>query len=400
MKASMLRALVGLALASLAFVAFAFTSADALRAADAESKVAVIPLLWRGSTMSPNPPTAAPTDPLYDVCGAPDDALVTVATRNGSRQLRGEPSFAADELAFTMRAAGVPYVWPRAWTIKGKALDPNAVADSLKTFVAKWKVLGERRCGVSRLATRDGTEVISLVIVDALADVSRTPTLTRVGEWVTLKGKMVTEAADAKVVLLGPRGRPKTVLASLSDGEIRATFMVDQPGEWLVQVLATVSTGPRPVLELQIHAGSPPPLRFAEAPAPGEADAPPNATDEVALFAMVNAARKSETRSPLMRDSSLDTIAREHSAKMKKASLVGHDVGDGDPGQRLRDAGITSNITGENVAGASSLVRAHRALWLSPSHRGNLLDDRYTRMGIGVVTGDDGRVYVTQLFAD
>ena len=85
---------------------------------------------------------------------------------------------------------------------------------------------------------------------------------------------------------------------------------------------------------------------------------------------------------------------------MKKASLVGHDVGDGDPGQRMRDAGITSRTTGENVAGAATLVRAHRALWLSPSHRGNLLDDRYTRIGIGVVTSDDGRVYVTQLFAD
>jgi uncharacterized protein YkwD len=357
-----------------------------------------IPLLWRASTMSPI--DADSSDPLYEICGRAESALVTVATRNASRQRRGEPSFSSDELAFNLRAAGAPYVWPRAWTIKGATLDAEKVAGALRAFVEKSKALGERRCGVSRVRDREGAELVSVVMVDVLADLARTPVLTRVGEWVSVRGTMVTEAADTKVVLLGPRGTPRTILASLVDKEIRATFNVDQSGEWLVQVLATVSTGPRPVIELTVHAGTPPPLRFAESEAPGENAAAPDAPLHAALYAMVNAARRSEGKSPLMRDSSLDEIAARHSEAMQRVRVVGHDVGDGGPGQRLAEAGFSATHTGENVAGAASIVRAHRALWLSPSHRGNLLDARFTRLGLGVTQTEDGRVWVTQLFAD
>ena len=44
------------------------------------------------------------------------------------------------------------------------------------------------------------------------------------------------------------------------------------------------------------------------------------------------------------------------------------------------------------------LEGAHRALWASPSHRGNLLLDQFTKVGIGVVRGPDGAVWVTELF--
>ena len=369
------------------------------QAADTDVKAA-IPLLWRASTMSPNPMKGQSDEPLYDICGAPDEALQSVATRNAARQLRGESSFGADELAFNLRAAGAPYVWPRAWTLKGKELDAQKVASSLAAFVDKTKPLGERRCGVARMQDGSGVELVSLVLVDALADVQRTPTLARVGEWITLKGTLVSEASDLTIVLLGPRGKPRTVLANLTQKELRTTFMVDQPGEWLVQVVATVATGPRPVLELPIHAGTAPPLRFAETPAPGESAAPPNADDEVALAAMVNAARKAEGLAPLARDSSLDKLAREHSVVMREARLIGHDVGHGSPEQRLHEGGISFRTPGENIAGAKNIVRAHRALWMSPSHRGNLLEERFGRIGIGVVKSEDGRVWVTQLFTD
>jgi uncharacterized protein YkwD len=341
-----------------------------------------------------------PEEPLYAICGEPDEALQSVATRNAARQLRGESSFGADELAFNLRAAGAPYVWPRAWTLKGRELDAQKVAASLASFVDKTKPLGERRCGVARMRDSSGIELVSLVLVDALADLQRTPTLARVGEWITLKGTLVSEASDLTIVLLGPRGKPRTVLANLTQKELRTTFMVDQPGEWLVQVVATVATGPRPVLELPIHAGTAPPLRFAETPAPGEGAAAPDVDDEAALTAMVNAARKAEGLSPLARDSSLDKLAREHSVVMRNARLIGHDVGHGSPEQRLHEGGISFRTPGENIAGAKNIVRAHRALWMSPSHRGNLLEERFGRVGIGVVKSDDGRVWVTQLFTD
>ncbi|MFO0549526.1 MAG: CAP domain-containing protein [Polyangiaceae bacterium] len=256
-----------------------------------------LPFLWRAFTASPDPLGSPESDdPLYATCGEPDAALRAVASRNGARKVVGEAGFASDELSFALRAAGSPYIWPRTWTMRGKDLDPVKVEEALTQFMAKSTPLGKRRCGVARLATADGFQVVSVVVVDVIADVDSVPTLARVGDWLTLRGKLLVPATDAKVVLLGPRGKPKTVLASLTDDVVRSTFSVDQPGEWLVQVLANVATGPRPVLELRVHAGVAPPLRFAETlPAPGESAANEDATDSAALLAMINAARAART---------------------------------------------------------------------------------------------------------
>src|SRR6185503_15766477 len=150
-----------------------------------------------------------------------------------------------------------------------------------------------------------------------------------------------------KVVLLGPRGAPKTVVASLASGRIRSTFAVDQPGPWLVQVLATVSTGPRPVLEAMIYAGTAPPGQFVAASAPGEDAGKGAKDDDDAMVRMLNAARAAEHLAPLTRDASLDKLARVHSEELHKARMVGHDVGSGDPAARLKAAGLRAHVAGE-----------------------------------------------------
>jgi uncharacterized protein YkwD len=373
---------------------------DARAAAPPVGVGATPPLVWRASTQSPEPDSRA-KDKLYAPCvGDADTALIQVAARNAGRQLRGEGHFASDELAFNLRAAGAPHVWPRAWSIEGKNLDEADLEKRIGDWAKNMRALGKRRCGIVRMRRADGNQVVSAVTVDALADMERVPTLARVGEWINLRGKMLVPATEAKVVLLGPRGLPRTVLASLADDEVRATFSVDAPGPWLVQVLATVSTGPRPVLEAYIHAGTSPPLKFAESPAPGEDAAKTEKDDVAAVRAMLNAARASEGLAPLGGDATLDALAAEHSQKMMASRTVGHDVGDGDPGTRLRAAGVTYRSSGENVASASALPRAHRALWASPSHRRNVLENRFSKVGIGVSRSDDGRVWVTELFVD
>jgi uncharacterized protein YkwD len=387
----------GLALATIAaWIGAASTPAAADRAIGLGGTP---PLVWHLDSQSPRA-VSPPSDDLYTSCGKADASLVQAAARNAAHQLRGEGPFASDELAFNLRAAGGPQVWPRAWSIQGAALDDADVAHRFDAWLASTHALGERRCGVARLTRADGTRVVSAITVDALADLEPLPATARVGEWITLKARVLVPATDAKVVLLGPRGLPRTVLASLSGDDIRATFSVDQPGPWLVQVLASVSTGPRPVLEAYIHAGSSPPLAFAESPAPGEDAASSSKVDVDAMRAMLNAARVSEGLKPLSADAALDKLAAEHSAKMLQAKTVGHDVGDGDPSTRLSAANVRYRSIGENVAGASSLTRAHRALWASPSHRGNILETRLARVGIGVARGPDGRVWVTELFLD
>lgn len=358
------------------------------------------PLVWKAATQSPHPAAVdAKQAALLALCGGSDSALTEVATRSAHRQLDGSSLLGADELAFNLRASGDPHVWPRAWSIAGQALDEEDVARRVKAWIAPWNTLGTRRCGVARVKGDDGMTVVAAVAVDALADLAPLPTTARVGQWITLDGTMLVPTTEAKVVLLGPRGAPKTVIASLAGAKVHSTFSVDQPGAWMVQVLATVATGPRPVLEGLIFAGAAPPAQFVPMPAPGESAAKGAKDDDDGMLRMINAARVAEQLSPLARDAALDRLARVHSEEMLRARMVGHDVGSGDPAARIKAAGIKAHVAGENVASAGSLENAHRALWASPSHRGNLLLDKFTHVGVAVVRARDGMVWVTEMFS-
>ncbi|MGK4001647.1 CAP domain-containing protein [Sorangium sp. So ce1036] len=358
-------------------------------------------LTWVKATRSPQPAAALAPEvaALTARCGAADAALAAVARRNVERQLQGGEIMPPDELAFTLRAAGAPHAWPRGWSIAGQGLGPAELGARIDGWLSGWPTLGVRRCGVAHAKKPDGTVIAAAVGVDALADMSPLPTTARVGQWVTLEGTMRVPATAVKVVLLGPRGAPRAVLSSLSGARIRSSFAVDQPGSWLVQVLATVSTGPRPVLEAMIFAGGAPPGRYVRAPSPGEEAARGARDDDDAMLRMMNAARASEGLPALARDAALSALARAHAEAMLKARMVGHDVGSGDPAARLRAAGYEATIAGENVATSSSPGGAHRAIWASPSHRGNLLDRRYRKTGVAVVRDRSGRVWVAQLFA-
>ena len=154
------------------------------------------------------------------------------------------------------------------------------------------------------------------------------------------------------------------------------------------------------MLEALVYADAAPPTRFAPGAAPGESTARADGDPRDALTAMINGARVEERLRALVRDGRLDAIAAAHTDTMKRSHRVGHDVGDGDPEQRVLAAGLRPRRTGENVAHARSIARAHRTLWSSPSHRANLLDDRFGSVGVAVSVDADGSVWVTETFAE
>ena len=54
-------------------------------------------------------------------------------------------------------------------------------------------------------------------------------------------------------------------------------------------------------------------------------------------------------------------------------------------------------VIGENVAVAGSIEQAQSALEQSPGHLANMVNAKFTEVGIGV-TVSKGRVYVVQVF--
>ncbi|HKO49091.1 MAG TPA: CAP domain-containing protein, partial [Polyangiaceae bacterium] len=242
---------------------------------------------------------------------------------------------------------------------------------------------------------------VAAVAADVLADLEPLPTRARVGQWIEVRATLRVPATEAKLVVLGPRGAPRPVPTSFDDGRVRARFNADLPGPWLVQLLASVDGGPRPLLEALVFAGVEPPSTAAISKAPGEDAlnaASAKADPRAALYTLVNAARESERRAPLTRDPRLEALATEHAEAMRRAHRTAHETGDGDLNRRLERAGLELSA-GENVAHAGSAASAQRALWASPSHRGNLLFNGFDVVGIGVASDADGSLWVCQIFA-
>lgn len=352
------------------------------------------PYVWQPEIRSPRP-AEPPSGDLGARCRKGDAALARVAALVATRELQGSP-VELPEITFALRAEGSPYVWPHLYTVSGAVGFPEGPA-GVQAFLATVDEGGELRCGIAREV--GAREVLTGVAASVLADLEPVPTSVRAGTWVTVRARLLVPAQAASVLVLGPHGAPRHVPTSFSGERVVARFSADQEGAWLVQVLATVEGGPRPVAEALVHAGVAPPTRFAFAPAPGESAATDGGEPELSLLAMINAARSSEGVPPLRRHDALVHLAREQATAMAEAQRLAHDTGQGTPAERAERAGIVATALGENVAHAMDVGGAHRTLWASPSHRGNLLDPRFDSVGIGTVLGNDGTLWVSEIFA-
>lgn len=351
---------------------------------------------WQAETRSPRP-LAAAADELGARCPLTDAALQRVAERVARRELAEAPTLEVAEVTFALRSEGAPYVWPRVWTLRGPGARAEAGA-RLDAWLAAGNEAGQRRCAVAGAAD-ESSEAVAAVAVGALADLQPLPTSVRIGAWLDFRAGLLVPANEVEVLVLGPRGLPHRVPAVLSGGEARARVHVDREGMFLVQLLANVEGGPRPVAEALVFAGSTPNSRFSALPAPGEAAAV--ATDEPAqaLLSMLNTARNTEGLAPLAADARLTAVAQAHAEAMRRTKRVAHDAGDGSPLDRASALELALGAIAENVAHAGDAAHAHRALWASPSHRSNLLDPRFEAIGIGVASDDDGSIWVCELFA-
>lgn len=111
------------------------------------------------------------------------------------------------------------------------------------------------------------------------------------------------------------------------------------------------------------------------------------ATTATRLVQALNAARAAHGVAPLRSGAALTRAARSHSSDMLENQYFDH----GDFAGRMTEFHVPGTRMGENLmwgsgqwARAAAVVRA----WLgSPEHRANMLDPRFTHIGVGVVRG-------------
>lgn len=122
---------------------------------------------------------------------------------------------------------------------------------------------------------------------------------------------------------------------------------------------------------------------------------------ERAMLALVNKERSDRGLGILVWSDNLCNVARTHATDMWKRKYFSHYSPEGeDVGDRLGNVGIIYLIAGENLALAPTLTLAHSGLMNSEGHKANILEQKFNKIGIGVVdNGIYGKMFV-QVFTE
>ena len=115
------------------------------------------------------------------------------------------------------------------------------------------------------------------------------------------------------------------------------------------------------------------------------------------LPVVINEERSLRRIAPLKRDVALDDIARRHAEAMVRNNKVFHSP----PKQHIHDLDGSRSFTrlGENVARGKNLREIHKYTMLRTSDRNNIVDTRFTHMGVGTaVCKKSHEIYLCQVF--
>lgn len=114
------------------------------------------------------------------------------------------------------------------------------------------------------------------------------------------------------------------------------------------------------------------------------------------VFALTNAERTKAGLRPLVSDPALDAAAAEWARHLAASCTFAHST------SSWRSTRVSASgwvATGENIAAGQANASAVVTTWMGSSgHRANILDGRYTGLGVGYATGSCYRTYWVQIF--
>ncbi|MDX6284277.1 MAG: hypothetical protein QOH03_5348, partial [Kribbellaceae bacterium] len=129
-------------------------------------------------------------------------------------------------------------------------------------------------------------------------------------------------------------------------------------------------------------------------PTPEDPPPPPSggggtSSIEREVLDLTNQARRSQGCGKLQLDDALVEAAGRHASDMVRRHYMDHTNPDGDdPGDRMAKAGYHGSGWGENIAaGYSSAQKVFNAWMNSDGHRANILNCKFTLIGIGYDPG-------------
>ncbi len=123
--------------------------------------------------------------------------------------------------------------------------------------------------------------------------------------------------------------------------------------------------------------------------------------DEQTIVDMVNLERQSAGLKPLRVDLRLVGVAETKALDMQKNHYFAHTSPTyGSPWAMMQMAGLKIQWAGENLAGNKSASAAMAAWMQSPGHRANILEPKFTHIGVGVANGSPYNIYVQEFLQE
>lgn len=119
------------------------------------------------------------------------------------------------------------------------------------------------------------------------------------------------------------------------------------------------------------------------------------------ILMLVNQERTARGLGTVVRNDTLEDQATRYACEMIHYDFFDHvnPVTGSTLADRAADFGYSYLVIGENLAAGQTSPEQVMADWLaSPGHRDNILDERFTELGVGIRTGGDYGTYWVQEF--
>jgi uncharacterized protein YkwD len=131
-------------------------------------------------------------------------------------------------------------------------------------------------------------------------------------------------------------------------------------------------------------------------PTPPPSLAPGHQPDAVSrLLGLLNEERRQRGMALFALREDVSSQSRRHSEAMAAGGTIWHNDAYFTAANKKR---LNAVLLGENVARNVDIDDAHRRLMNSPGHRANILDRRFSGIGLGVYRSSTGSLYVTESF--
>jgi uncharacterized protein YkwD len=338
--------------------------------------------------------------------GAPapvEDVRLDWAVTDLARNLHGDDLPSREAVDFLMAHYGLVEPSPHLFMTRGNdAASQQMVQHAHEQAEALLAAGPVGRVGVGVARRGDEVSVVAAFQDTPLQLLAPIPRQLPHAKGAPIRAQVAKRYRAPQVVVTTPDGQVHEAPPALRD-TVGDDMRCGADGRYQVEVMAVGAAGPVVLANFPIYCGVRPTAALAGLAAMPQEPADPEAAERQ-LIELVNRDRARAGLPALVADARLTAIARAHSQDMADHDFVGHvSPRTGTAMDRVRRAGLRPELVLENVGRAYGAAEAESGFLASPGHRGNLLDPKARRLGVGVVYGREVTgtrpMFVTQLMS-